>query len=82
MKSKGILIYGNDKLGVVCDDCVDEFDKEGQFETVSIKEISKDTVKEILEKNQISLFIQGRNLYINFCLMVKNYRDKTEFCNY
>ena len=47
-----------------------------------IEDITRDFACNILNNNKTTKFINGRNLYVNFLIMIHNYRQKVDFCNF
>lgn len=59
-----------------------EIIKNPDFQELDPEKISKEFICEFLNGNkECKLFVHGNDLYIDFTLLIRNYRDKVEFCN-
>lgn len=75
------LSHDNPKL--YCNNCGPEILKSGIILKVKeMEDITRDFACNVLNNEKTTKFISGRNIYVNFLIMVHNYRQKTDFCNY
>jgi hypothetical protein len=81
-KSSEFFVSGDDPK-IYCSDCKRTVIQSGkQLTQRKIEDLNKKAICQILEQKKASKFIFGKDLYINFAILVSNYRDKIEFCNY
>ena len=75
------ISYENPKL--YCNNCGPEIVKTGQIlNTKEMEDITRDFACNVLNNKKTTKFISGRNIYINFLIMIHNYRQKADFCNF
>ena len=73
----------NENPKLYCNSCGPEVLKTGQIlYEKKMEDITRDFACNVLNNEKSTKFISGRNLYVNFLIMIHNYRQKVDFCNY
>lgn len=77
------FMVSDHSMGLFCNECIEEI-KLNIPEAFSIRaeDINRKLLSDILNKRKVTKFIHGNNLYLSFSVIIRNYRDKVEFCNY
>ncbi|MHA1820318.1 MAG: hypothetical protein ACTSU2_15395 [Promethearchaeota archaeon] len=81
------LVYHLNSLKIYCDQCFNSIfsskslAREENVKLYRLKDISKELIVNVAENPNLKRFISGNNLYLDFIFLVRNYRDKVEFCN-
>ncbi len=77
------FVVSDHSLGLFCNECLETIKltlPSAYF--IRTEEINRKLLSDILNKRKVTKFIHGKNLYLSFSIIIRNYRDKVEFCNY
>lgn len=83
INSKFHCILNKNCIKIYCNNCIKrEIILSTDFQELNLNEISIEFIQNLLNSNKKNtIFVDGNDLYIDFVLLIRNYREKIEFCN-
>ncbi|MHA1729278.1 MAG: hypothetical protein ACTSWY_11175 [Promethearchaeota archaeon] len=83
LRTSSSFYISNENPKIYCIECGKILIKQGKSLILKkIEDINKKFILNLLEKKKCSKYIFGRNLYINFAILIREYRTNVSFCNY